>query len=99
MPASETRLNYLKVDIGLISPSPEQLQFLEALLNMAEKRITGEGVKLGADTPDDDMLVSLYAGWLYRKRMKTAAESAMPRMVRFLLNCRIAQQKMKVTTQ
>ena len=76
----------------------ELMQYIEA----AEIYIEREGVTL-EDTVDDQMLVSMYAMWLYDKRKTTGSKYTsyyiqnMPRMLRYNLNNRLMSQKVKTT--
>ena len=66
----------------------------------AESYIAREGIEL-QDTVDDQMLVSMYAMWLYDKRKTTGSKYTsyyiqnMPRMLRYNLNNRLFQQKVQ----
>lgn len=88
------RLAMLKTDLGYQQLSDDLAGYLTSLLAFAEKEITRKGVALSTDAVEDDMLVSMYAAWLYRKR---ATASPMPEMLRRSLNDRIASRKMQVT--
>ena len=74
----------------------ELMQYIET----AESFITREGINL-EDTVDDQMLVSMYAMWLYDKRKTTGSKYTsyyiqnMPRMLRYNLNNRLFQQKVQ----
>ncbi len=100
MDSETNQLTLLKVDLGLMQPSAGQITYLNALLEMAASAIKREGVTLQADNLEDDMLVEMYAAWLYRKRANdgnTSFAVGMPRMLRYQLNNKLASQKMKVT--
>lgn len=74
----------------------ELMQYVET----AESFIAREGIDL-VDTVDDQMLVSMYAMWLYDKRKTTGSKYTsyyiqnMPRMLRYNLNNRLFQQKVQ----
>lgn len=74
----------------------ELMQYVET----AESFIAREGIEL-QDTVDDQMLVSMYAMWLYDKRKTTGSKYTsyyiqnMPRMLRYNLNNRLFQQKVQ----
>lgn len=89
-------LALLKVDLGLMHPTEAQTAYLNHLIASAKRHIAREGVTLNADQPDDDMLVVMYAAWMYRKRAHAPDAQAMPRMLRWQLNCRLTAEKMAV---
>lgn len=61
--------------------------YLQAAINFIER----EGIVLDFDELDDELLVVMYAGWLYDKRKDPTAQ--MPRMVRYNLNNKLFSQK------
>ena len=71
-------------------------------VNTAISYIKREGIVL-EDTVGDQMLVSMYAMWLYDKRKTTGSKYTsyyiqnMPRMLRYNLNNRLLSQKVKET--
>ena len=77
----------LKTDLG-ISTDAYDASLLRRL-QVAQARITEEGVTL-ADSENDRDLVVMYAGWLWRYR-QTSEE--MPRMLRYAINNRIFSVK------
>lgn len=77
----------LKTDLG-ISTDAYDASLLRRL-QVAQARITEEGVTL-EDTENDRDLVVMYAGWLWRYRQTS---EAMPRMLRYALNNRIFSVK------
>ena len=100
MDPESNRLTLLKVDLGLMQPNANQLTYLNSLLAMAASAIKREGINLLADNLEDDMLVEMYAAWLYRKRANdgnTSFAVGMPRMLRYQLNNKLVSQKMQVT--
>ena len=74
----------------------ELMQYVQTAIVYIER----EGVDL-QDTIDDQMLVSMYALWLYDKRKTTGSKYTsyyiqnMPRMLRYGLNNRLLSQKVK----
>jgi len=77
----------------------ELMQYVQT----AEVYIEREGIVL-QDVVDDQMLVSMYAMWLYDKRKTTGSKYTsyyiqnMPRMLRYNLNNRLFSQKVKNDT-
>ena len=92
MAYTQTQLTLLKVDLGLMRPTEDQLTYLGHLLNAARQRITKEGIALTDGNADHDALVVMYAAWMYRKRAQQPDQQAMPRMLRYQLNCELANQ-------
>lgn len=86
--ATESSLNKLKIDLGIMTTAYDErlLQYL----SRAEAEVERQGVSVG-DNTDDDELVVMYAAWLWRKR---DSMEGMPRMLRYALNCRIFEGKM-----
>lgn len=80
-------LTSLKTDLG-ISTDAYDASLLRRL-QVAQARITEEGVTL-EDSENDRDLVVMYAGWLWRYRQTS---EAMPRMLRYALNNRIFSTK------
>ena len=74
----------------------ELMQYVQT----AEVYIEREGIVL-EDVVDDQMLVSMYAMWLYDKRKTTGSKYTsyyiqnMPRMLRYNLNNRLFSQKVR----
>lgn len=83
-------LAILKTDLQVSSPALDA--YLSTLIASAKSYISTEGVIL-SDTPDDGMLVEMYASYLYRKRREEGTQ--MPRMLRWALNNRIFSAKMR----
>lgn len=88
MTAAETLLSGLKVDLGITTTAYDQR--LTVYLENAQEQIKREGVEIG-DAVDDDMLVIMYAAWMWRKR---DSGEGMPRMLRYALNNKVFSQKM-----
>lgn len=76
--------------------------YLTQLISVAKGRIAAEGITL-RDTLEDNQLVTMYAAYLYRKRVsstenyQTAAlnPQGMPYMLRLALNNRIFSEAMR----
>lgn len=83
----QTKLDMLKVDLGITTEAYDDrlLQYLEA----AGKAIEIEGITLD-DSISDGNLQIMYAAWLWRKRQDG---NGMPRMLRWLLNNRLFDEK------
>lgn len=81
------------------SRAAKELELMQYVMT-AESYIAREGIEL-QDTVDDQMLVSMYAMWLYDKRKTTGSKYTsyyiqnMPRMLRYNLNNRLFQQKVQ----
>ena len=69
---------------------------LTQYIKSSEVFITREGATLTEDAHDDGdaQLIVMYAAWLYRAR-KSQVDVAMPRFLRWNLNNRIHQQKVR----
>lgn len=85
---AEELLPSLKVDLGITTDAYNDR--LTAYLQNAQKEIIREGVSIG-DNVDDSQLVIMYAAWTWRKR---DSGEGMPRMLRYALNNRVFSQKM-----
>lgn len=105
---NEVVLTMLKAGLELItdymdadSKAAKELELMQ-YIESAEIYIEREGITL-VDTVDDQMLVSMYAMWLYDKRKTTGSKYTsyyiqnMPRMLRYNLNNRLMSQKVKTT--
>lgn len=77
-------LALLRVDLDISTTAKDD--YLNHLVQAAKGFIREEGVTLG-DDPEDEQMVEMYAAHLYRKRRDEKA--AMPRMLRWALNCRL----------
>lgn len=94
---SDTQLMLLKTDLGLMRVTTDQQTYLTALLTTAASAITREGISLADGNLEHNVLVAMYAAWLYRKRAadgNTSFAVGMPRMLRWQLNNLLASQKM-----
>ena len=93
----ELILDYMD-DEAKASKEEELMQYINSAISYIER----EGIVL-EDTVDDQMLVSMYAMWLYDKRKTTGSKYTsyyiqnMPRMLRYNLNNRLMAQKVKET--
>lgn len=103
---NDTILTMLKQGLEIItdymdeeSRTAKNLELMQ-YVQTAEVFIEREGITL-EDTVDDQMLVSMYAMWLYDKRKTTGSKYTsyyiqnMPRMLRYNLNNRLFQQKVR----
>ena len=88
MRPTATQLILLPMDLGLLHPTDAQIIQLSHFLSMAATAIERAGIQLSADVPADDMLLAMYAAWLYRKRIQGPDGSGMPMMLRAELNDR-----------
>lgn len=61
-------LTLLKIDLG-ISHNLRDAYFIQLILG-SEKEIEKKGVRLDLNAADDQMLLSDYAAWTYRKRQE-----------------------------
>lgn len=106
---NETILTMLKQGLEIItdymdeeSKSAKNLELMQ-YIETAEVFIEREGIVL-VDNVSDQMLVSMYAMWLYDKRKTTGSKYTsyyiqnMPRMLRYNLNNRLLQQKVRNDT-
>lgn len=68
---NQTALALLKADLGYYDAAiPAELEtYLSSILASAEKRLLRAGVVLVAGDVDDDLFLSMYAAWMYRKRI------------------------------
>lgn len=84
------------------SKAAKELELMQ-YVQTAEVYIEREGIVL-EDVVDDQMLVSMYAMWLYDKRKTTGSKYTsyyiqnMPRMLRYNLNNRLFAQKVNNDT-
>lgn len=106
---NETILTMLKQGLEIItdymdeeSKEAKNLELMQ-YIETAEVFIEREGIVL-EDNVSDQMLVSMYAMWLYDKRKTTGSKYTsyyiqnMPRMLRYNLNNRLLQQKVRNDT-
>ena len=76
-------LSILKMDLQIASAALDT--YLAALVASARGMISREGNQL-TDSPEDGMLIEMYAAYLYRRRREENA--VMPRALRWALNNR-----------
>lgn len=62
----ETVLQLLKMDLGISHTGRDT--FFKALLASSQKEIEKKGFKLNLEDVEDQVLLSDYAAWRYRKR-------------------------------
>ena len=73
----------------------ELMQYIDSAITFIDR----EGINLIDEDTSDQMLVSMYAMWLYDKRKTTGSKYTsyyiqnMPRMLRYNLNNRLMQEK------
>jgi hypothetical protein len=73
----------------------ELMQYIDSAISFIDR----EGITLIDEDTSDQMLVSMYAMWLYDKRKTTGSKYTsyyiqnMPRMLRYNLNNRLMQEK------
>lgn len=89
--ADASLVTMLKVDLGISTTAYDER--LGQYLDSAKAEIIREGYAFPETLTADDMqMVVMYAAWMWRRRDNM---EAMPRMLRYLLNNRIMQQKMR----
>lgn len=85
---------------GAASKELELTQYIYTAIDFIER----EGVKLNEGSTSDQLLITMYAMWLYDKRKTTGSKYTsyyiqnMPRMLRWNLNNRLFQQKVQDST-
>lgn len=85
----EAKLAILKQDLQMLTTANDE--YLGTLLDLAAGAIQREGIKLIEDDTECDMAVVQYAAYLFRKR--AAADTTMPRFLRWQLNNLLFSQK------
>ena len=83
------KLAILKQDLQMLTTANDE--YLGTLLDLAAGAIQREGIKLIEDDTECDMAVIQYAAYLFRKR--AAADTTMPRFLRWQLNNLLFSQK------
>ena len=83
-------LQALKIDLGITSDAYNGR--LSQYIEQAKIEIKNEGVSLDLTNIDHTQTVTMYAGWLWRKR---DTGEGMPRMVRYQLNQLIFHQHLE----
>ncbi len=84
----ELILDYMDGEARL-SKETELKQYINSSISFIER----EGITLNLNDISDCMLVSMYSAWLYDKRKDGVA--IMPRMIRYNLNNRLLEEKVK----
>jgi hypothetical protein len=69
----ETVLELLKTDLGITHKLRDE--FFTSMLQAMQKEIEGKGITLDLTDVEDQMLLSDYAAWTYRKRQEDAGMS------------------------
>ncbi len=82
-------LEILKIDLQISSSKYDT--YLKKLISMAKSAIEKEGIYIANVCTENEMLVEMYAAYLYRKRRGESAE--MPRSLRYMLNNKLMRQK------
>lgn len=83
------KLAILKQDLQMLTTANDE--YLGTLLDLAAGAIQREGIKLIEDDTECDMAMVQYAAYLFRKR--AAADTTMPRFLRWQLNNLLFSQK------
>lgn len=84
-------LQMLKTDLGITSTAYDSR--LQQYLVSAEESIKTEGAtSINSTDHEDQQIIVMYAAWMWRRR---DSMSAMPRMLRWMLNNRIMKEKMR----
>ena len=94
MAYTENQIAMLKVDLGLLTVTTDQTEYLGQLLNAAQLRLQDDGITLETGNPQHDTLAVMYAAWLYRKRAGDPQQQAIPKMLQLLRNSVLFGQKM-----
>lgn len=82
----------LKKDLQMLTSANDD--YLRTLLDLAAEAITTEGIKLD-DSTECNMAVVQYAAYLFRRR--AAADTTMPRFLRWQLNNILMKQKGRIS--
>lgn len=90
----DTLLSRLKIDLGIIHSTAYDTR-LTSLLQVSEKEIEREGIKLDLTDVDDGELLIDYARDLWQRRRGDNPESAMSKSLRFRLNNRLFGKERK----
>lgn len=83
------KLAVLKQDLQMLTTANDE--YLGTLLDLSAGAIQREGIQLIEDDHECDMAVVQYAAYLFRKR--AAADTTMPRSLRWQLNNLLFSQK------
>lgn len=84
----ETVLQLLKMDLGISHTGRDT--FFEALLASSKKEMEKKGFKLSLEDVEDQVLLSDYAAWRYRKRIE---DVPMARNLNLRIKDRIVQAR------
>jgi hypothetical protein len=92
----ETILNLLKLDLG-VTHSLRDAYFI-SLIKTTVAEIERRGITLDTNKTEDQMLVSDYAAWTYRKRQEDAplANNIQHRLRNRIIEERIAKQNANI---
>lgn len=83
----ETVLNLLKIDLGITHTLRDT--FFTALLNACQAEIEAKGITIDlVNSVEDQMLLSDYAAWKYRKRQE---DVGMPQNLLFRIRNRVVK--------
>lgn len=91
--SADIRLDYMKVDIGILNCAYQQEQYLRGLLHSAESFLRKRGVTIDENSDEDNMLVGSVAAWMYRAR-GNADRASLPRNLDIQIKDRICHEKM-----
>jgi hypothetical protein len=85
-------LTLLKIDLG-ISHNLRDAFFIQ-LLKSSQQELEKKGINLNLDSADDQMLLSDYSAWAYRKRQEDVplANNILQRIRNRIIKERIAKQ-------
>ena len=90
--ADSSLLTMLKVDLGISTTVYDTR--LGQYLDSAQAEIEREGVSFPSTLTADDMqIIVMYAAWMWRNG-RNGTQSPMPRMIRYMINNKLCQQKM-----
>lgn len=92
-PVVDPMLVMLKTDLAISTTAYDAR--LEQYLTSAQAEIEREGITFPSALAVDDMqLIVMYAAWMWRSG-RSSEGIPMPRMIRYLLNNKLFQQKMR----
>lgn len=83
-----TTLELLKMDLGI--SHNERDEYFETLLLSAKTELEAKGIKLNEASVYDNLLISDYAAWLYRKRTENVP---LARNLEFRIKNRIIKKR------
>lgn len=64
----DTVLELFKIDLGITHDKRDD--YFRALLSAAQKELESKGITLHLETVEDQVLLSDYGAWVYRKRQE-----------------------------